>query len=154
MIACIIFVLIQVGKSRGFGNGTVLLLHITMAYLYAIILIKYVYKFPQIQGIVDEESGVRVEALEAIGLIGGNMYVDLLPETIAMALIATIVKQRQKHIEREASGPLRESPTSKTSVWSVLWRGSMSSTQSFASPPVKSIRSKQRKRNEAGGRCP
>lgn len=126
LAACTFLVLIQAAKSRRFGNGSLLLLHITMAYLYAIILIKYVYKFPQIQEIVSQETGAKIIALQDIGLIGGDVYFDLLPETIAMALIATIVKQRQS--QRQATtdrlpDTSSEQPAAKTAgVGKVLWQ--------------------------------
>ena len=130
LIANLIFVAIQTGKSRSFGKGTSLLLHITMAYLYIIILVKYIYKFPQIQKIVDEQGGVRIEreALEDIGLIGGNVYIDLLPDTIGMALIATIIRLSREEAGAPPSPPVETAAaaaaagTAKASVGQVLWQ--------------------------------
>jgi hypothetical protein len=128
LVANLIFVAIQTGKSRNFGKGTSLLLHVTMAYLYVTILVKYVYKFPQIQKIVDEQSGVRIEreALEDIGLIGGNVYIDLLPDTIGMALIGIIIKHRQTWLSWDnEQAPPDEPATGSSRIGKVLWQWAM-----------------------------
>ena len=127
-VACIVLMVTQLGRLRRLGSGVRLLVNLSMLLLGIIILVKYVYKFPQVRTLV-EDGAVNRTVLEDIGLTHTeNRYLDLLPDTIALTAVTIVVRcsreyrrrERRKHGEGAEAAAAGQEESALTALWGWL----------------------------------